>query len=706
VVHWGAFISEVPERSTPINELAATRFNSQLAPTMSSNSTFFTISARWAQGVENPELIMPVDKTMESLNSHNRSEAMRHNSHHYSSVDGNDFPAAPRCVIRPGSYRRLTWDVVGLVVLLYDLITVPLFLAFDMSSTTLTDAISWLLLAFWSTDIILNFNTGVYVHGVQELRRYIIAAMYIRSWFVLDIGLVLSDFAFLVLNTGGSRAGVEKMGNSVRSLRLFRFLRLIRVLKVKQFVQALEERVNSDVAHIFVHVVKLVFLVLLANHLIACGWYVVGSEWSVTNGWVKRYVYEEESMTYLYVTALHWSLTQFTTGSMEVFAESGAERVYSVATLVFALMAFSSVLSSITSAMTQLRQLSNMHDHKLSLLRRYLRARRIPNNLTTRIMRYVQHKLATQKRSVQESDVQLLLVVSDPLMRELRQCLHQPFLMKHPFFRRYAEADSNAMQYTCNNAIGVAALSVGDTLFTQRTSDGLMFFLVVGRLHYFPSRALRMSSKARGAKVSLHSNQSVGSGNLNAGRLAGGSSKMSAFKLTLENENILGINDWCCEGTLWTHWFHLGRMQATQVSEVLAMDAEKFADAVHIHPHLFEAVKFYATSMVSRLNSLAAAGCLTDLPAVDSYLTETFAKEAFTEHINATPSVSRRFIWSDKDGTATDDSSASANEGGPLASPDIAPDASDKHSLLSSSPRVPDLQSNPTSGTEIWQADV
>merc|ERR1712061_341712 len=100
---------------------------------------------------------------------------------------------------------------------------------------------------------------------------------------------------------------------------------------------------------------------MLTNHLIACAWYAIGTidEDTTVDTWVKANELEGTSILYRYTTSLHWSLTQFTPASMEVYPENGKERLFTVSVITIAMVTFSSFVSAITNAMTQLRNLNS-----------------------------------------------------------------------------------------------------------------------------------------------------------------------------------------------------------------------------------------------------------------------------------------------------------------------------------------------------------
>merc|ERR1719313_3114194 len=98
-------------------------------------------------------------------------------------------------------------------------------------------------------------------------------------------------------------------------------------------------------------------------------------------GWIEFHGFEDAPLGYQYLSSLHWTLTQFTPAGMEVYPHNAAERAFSVVVLLFALIFFSSYLSSITMAMTALRNLNAHSTQQMTLLRRFLNERQISRDL-------------------------------------------------------------------------------------------------------------------------------------------------------------------------------------------------------------------------------------------------------------------------------------------------------------------------------------
>ena len=140
-----------------------------------------------------------------------------------------------------------------------------------------------------------------------------------------------------------------------------RATRLLRIVKMHAIVQALIERTRSAVVHSICNYFICVFIIVILNHFLAGGWHFIGSvmEGSKYDSWIEK-AFQDNSerygnIPYRYFTSLHWSLTQLTPASLEVTPRNVYERIYSVIVLLFALNTFSSCESSITQAVTHIR---------------------------------------------------------------------------------------------------------------------------------------------------------------------------------------------------------------------------------------------------------------------------------------------------------------------------------------------------------------
>ena len=82
-----------------------------------------------------------------------------------------------------------------------------------------------LVLAFWTLDIMLSFNTGVYRHGMEVLDRSYVIRVYARTWTASPVGPWYLPIEFT--KTGGVPPPLRKDRTSDGGLRLSVFLKVL-----------------------------------------------------------------------------------------------------------------------------------------------------------------------------------------------------------------------------------------------------------------------------------------------------------------------------------------------------------------------------------------------------------------------------------------------------------------------------------------------
>jgi len=471
-----------------------------------------------------------------------------------------------RWMIDPGSMRRLAWDVTGMTMLAYDSIFIPLS-AFDISQTTFVVAMDWVALIYWTIDMPATFVTGYYTHGVLEIEAWKVMKRYVRSWFLFDI--ILTGIGWSEMTLGAD--ATSKNLSLLRNLRVLRTLRLLRLLKLKSIIEKIADFISSEFAEIGGQVFCLTAFIVLLNHFIACLWWWMGNTPNTGPGWVQTHDMGHRSTRYNYATSFHWSLTQFTPASMEIFPTNEDERSMAVVTLLFALIVFSSFVSSITTSMTKMRQVGNEMNKSRAFtrLRLYFLYHNIPVKLSMRIRKYLRHMVAVEQKVMEEKDIELLNLLSESLRQELRLFIISPILTVHPFLKAYCETYPEAAQKLCTYAVTHKKVSKGDILFSAGETANETIFIVRGKLLYTDDAYDERTSR------------------------------------------LLKQNEWVCESALWLNsWVHHGDLLAASNCDIFVLDAKKFASMTATFRPVLASSRTYA---LAYKNALEKAAKLNDL---------------------------------------------------------------------------------------------
>ena len=151
--------------------------------------------------------------------------------------------------------------------------------------------------------------------------------------------------------------------------------------------------------------------------------------------------------------SLLWSLAQFAGDMDEVTPHNLGERVYAICVFALAFIMAAVVVSSPMSSMTQLHIIESRSAQQVSQLRRFLLKRRISQGLWLRVERNARHAIAVQVRARPERSVELLGMVSQPLLQELHFEIYSPLLSVHPFFKRYIEECPQVIRKVCHTLL-------------------------------------------------------------------------------------------------------------------------------------------------------------------------------------------------------------------------------------------------------------
>jgi len=486
--------------------------------------------------------------------------------------NANEFRWLQPFLVHPNSLKRAFWDTVSFVLLLYDMLMIP-FQMFDPPPSVFVDVMVWLTRMFWTLDMTASCLTGhLAPDGSIEMRPPRIWKRYARRWLIMDMTLVLIDWMELITSDSAT-VGFARLGKASRG---FRILRMLRLLRIQQVVQLLDERIRSDRLMIFADIVKIVMVIVGCAHFAACAWYGVGSR-DAPFTWVKTYLQRSDGVMDRYWLSMHWSLSQFTGGMDEVTPQNLWERICAVSLWIIGFMLAAVLVSSLTSEITRLQIISNQHSQQLSILRRFLSDHSVSSRLAVRVQRNARHALQEMQRNMQEENVELLRLVSEPLRMELHFEIYSPILAKHPFFSQYIDECPHVMRKVCHKCTAIIPAFAGDVIFNpgETPNPPKMYFVMIGLLEYF----------------------TIGGHQL-----------------------LVKESQWIAEATLWTVWSHRGGLRAKCDSQLCEVNAREFQKISGEFDHTLWDPRSYATNFVNLLNTYE--GGITDLPLPKQVLEE------------------------------------------------------------------------------------
>jgi hypothetical protein len=434
------------------------------------------------------------------------------------------------------------------------------------------------------------FFTCFYDEGELVSDHCRVVGHYMRTWFVPDVLINSLEWMLTIMKFGGlenSSSELVGFARLFRGLRAMRVLRLIRLTKMKKVIQTIYDRIDSEYMFAMLDLVKLLAFIAILNHFIACMWFAVGSHTGKPN-WISLLSdgndYRQGTLiAWQYTSSLHWSLTQFTPASMEVRPYNLYERIFSIVIVFFAMIAFSSVVGSITSSITAMRNLKNESTKDFWLLRRYLKQNGVPELTTLRVVKYLEFQVEHRGGHVAADRVPLLNWLSSPLQNLLAYNMKRHHIEHHPFFNMIVGTMEPVMLTLSQSTLEVQSFAAHDMVFTGGDIGERMYFVRVG----------------------------TGKGALKYTRTV-----FTKVEKLPDKPRDVEPSSWVAEAVLWTaDWRHLGIFKVAHPCTLISLEPARFAEAMHQHSRSWNYAKTYGAKFIQWLDD---TDLMTDVANVAS----------------------------------------------------------------------------------------
>jgi len=518
--------------------------------------------------------------------------------------------AAPKRIfkiIKPDSQRRLTFEVISVFVLMFDVIYTPYSLTWDkVVDESVGLPIVMCSTGFWVVDLLLSFVTGFHTsEGHVEMRFKKIVPRYLRSWFLIDFSCVAGDlvniFPVLFLGSSGGQAGT--LSRILRVAKLARFLRvlgMVRMLRVMNAMNNFMEAQLSEAWRMMVRILQISASLIWLGHLCACGWYAVGigmpkgelgEDWTETAvGLNQERIIKDLGPWYQYVTSYHWGLAQITLGAHDINPINSNERIFTIACNLFGLLFGGTLIAILSNTLIDLKEMNQDRATKLRILKEFLMQHKVDISVRMRVLRQVQDRVKQRETILVEKDVQALDLLSHGLLRELRWSLFAPHVLSHTAFRAWTCIGDECIRSLCGEGTQFLVLLPDDELFKAGIECSAAYHVMSGQVLYKTELASVCAGSATALGVSPATTLSDATHERESLQSANG-----------EILEVVKEGSWLCEATWWCHWHHVGTATTNDPCTLLVVTPKAIIDAMSRHVAVCAITREYARLFHQRI---------------------------------------------------------------------------------------------------------
>jgi len=505
--------------------------------------------------------------------------------------------------IHPDSWRRAAVDVFALLVLLYDSITIPFFLAWDLPFHGWIAAFSWSTTLFWFVDLILGFCTGYHQKERVVMDFGKIAKRYLIRGFVPNLCVFSAD---LVGNIMEIQSGAGDLSREKTYIKLTRFIKLNRVYRLSHMlrhgrVAQIWDAVATTMRKWGVHeqfnfmtsVLRLVFYIVWVNHLMGCLWHMIGAE--ATARW-----YDEKNLVrqaaggdaFEYMLGVYWSASSMIAGGSIMTPTTSWELAATILCIVFGFIFSSVLISSLLTTVMEYQEANKERHQRLKKLRQFLYQHKVRSWLAMPIVKQVNERMAITTR-LSEGDVAALSLLS-PMMRSELWChIYRSSLMQNPFLCACSTLYDGLVKDVCFHTLKHTAFGPGARIFEPGVEAVGAHFVGWGAFEY----ALVGGNSSLGGLTSSPQRSMAASGSM----------------LTEEEGPLAATKGaWISEAAILAHWLHRGWLDATQTSELITVQAKPLVGIFASHSELLQFVRAFSQTLLAALEQ-EPAETLSDL---------------------------------------------------------------------------------------------
>jgi len=476
---------------------------------------------------------------------------------------------------------RLSFDLVSMIFLLYDAISVPYFVAWDTEFSAAPFLVMRALsTSFWTFDIFMSFiSCKTSKYGIIMDSFHTIITSYLKSWFTLDLSLCTIDWADLVLTLSASNNwdGASAYFRLLRVLKATRMFRIIISLQSGRFGEVHSVIYNhayhyglDALLSVTLRITKIFVLILWVNHLGGCLFYMLvqwdlkdyptASNWKTDLGTlygVDDYSPESLPQSFLYASSVYWSMTSMTSGASIFMPKTSGESFFSLLFVTFGILVASSLISSLSAMLVEFNMRNSHRNEVLRKLTSFLRQHALNSGISTRVINQITSRMA-ERHSISAEDIPSLQLLSVELREELWLNIFRPLLSRHDFLRALDYVDDKFMRHVCFEVVMWRGVKPGEVIVTAGSESDHAVFTKYGQLIY----------------------QTHGE---------------HADHRRTATEVTVGV--WLYEVTLWLTWEALGYAEAAQASEVLLLSHESLWKLLDAFPELLSIVCDYARTL-------------------------------------------------------------------------------------------------------------
>eukprot|EP00347_Sterkiella_histriomuscorum_P005402 403356751 len=396
------------------------------------------------------------------------NEAENNNQGDQEQQDSNQEPPLPRFMIRHNGKFRMRWDLLVILLTLYNCLAIPFNVAFSdrIEDTVLQQVADRVIDVIFVFDLLLNFRT-TYVNTKTTLEiisgKQIVINYVFKGRFFIDV-LSVIPFELLI-----SEQQIEEAGGNKKQFKLFGLLKLIRLLRLGRIITYMKFKQGLKVG---IRIVQVLFFFFIFVHWIGCIWYLIIN---IDQVWVPNIIAgEDPTIFYNYSTWYQYSIVYYYSilllvGS-DILPTNDIQYIFGSIIVVIGNILIAFLFGNMATLMASINKKDNHLQDQLDNVSSVMRSIKLPKPMQLDIMRYYQY--INETPDIMQDLDKFFNMLSPALEHQIHLYINKKLIAQIDFFADFSEVE---IFYICTNLKMLLYLPQDMVIRQSEEADNLYF---------------------------------------------------------------------------------------------------------------------------------------------------------------------------------------------------------------------------------------
>lgn len=377
---------------------------------------------------------------------------------------------ATRLIIMPSAQWKKAWDIMIILLVLYNSILLPIDLGFKayISANEVRNVADVVIDILFAIDILLTFRTATVAEtGLPILSPSDIAKSYAGGWLTIDVFATLPwEVLTSLLGLGGGATELSYV-QALKCLRLLRLGRIVRFLENFRFANAWR-------------LIRLMAFFMACMHLVGCVWHFVATtiedETTDPNVWTNVAGLADAGLKKRYWTSVYQALLMLVGENVEPATDT--ETSFAIVFMLYGAILSATLFGQVAVLLQNTDSTNRLYQSTMDSVNQNMRNLNLPSDLQLRIRNFYEYSYFRHRLLDHESFFSQL---SEPLHSEVSLFLHRQVVQQVPLFHQ-CPAD---FLVAVVRALRPRVFMPGDFIVRAGETGESMFFITSGRVNVF-----------------------------------------------------------------------------------------------------------------------------------------------------------------------------------------------------------------------------